>query len=843
MPKNQNNISEDLIRKIGYDLLGPVFHRWLLALDQHVAFFDNSKTQFLFCARAGVRIQRLYQDYLQGLNREPKSNQELFWVSRLALCKGTYRRLPDRSAAIIANEYYHDTLRELVEGLFHNIPDALESPDWSGSVLNAKGQSFPEWIKSDHTVASRLRNYLKDCSIAFDDYIAKLTRDRNRVVLIDSGWQGTSQSLLHHAYHNIDWSGLYIGRILTPAHDPEIVDDVIGLLFQSEYYDSARPETAIVLYRHLFETILEPNGPSVEEILDGPWTTVANTQIAANEQDVVDPTHDRHYILIKDYLRDHAGASPAQIVRRHQIAMPELVRILLHPNSEEALACNIKERSADFGKVLKVPVLVTQPDDCSPQYRSADSRVQHSLWPQGQIALEYKGGIRQEMQNRINGLSDNKSYFDPMSVLSKGPLTDSDATLPARPLVAIITRTKNRPLLLKRAADSVARQTYENYLWVVVNDGGDEDVVREVIETSFVDRRKIRLVSNRNSLGMEAASNAGIRHVQSDYVLIHDDDDSLDPRFLEETVNHLEGPVGRRYGGVVTGTIYVSEEISGDEVIEHARVPFHGWVERIELTEMLRGNFLAPISFLYRREQYERIGGYEEDLVVLGDWFFNLEFLLGADIACLPNRALAFYHHRDFGDSSKFGVYSNSVIGGQSKHSEFIAIARNKFLRKYANENPIAVGAISGYFSQDLKDDVNGLRHEISGIKAALEAGGPAYELGNHALFAEVDRLWLLLHINWTREKKRGNRWGWRKTQLSCDQLPADTDWDTLCAAWPLDLVMPIHPTFDEDRYLAVYQDVAAAKLRGQFPSGYSHFLRYGRTEQRKRCTKTILKY
>ena len=39
--------------------------------------------------------------------------------------------------------------------------------------------------------------------------------------------------------------------------------------------------------------------------------------------------------------------------------------------------------------------------------------------------------------------------------------------------VAVITRTRNRALLLRRAARSVERQTFRAFSWVVVNDGGD----------------------------------------------------------------------------------------------------------------------------------------------------------------------------------------------------------------------------------------------------------------------------------------------------------------------------------------------------------------------------------
>jgi hypothetical protein len=90
---------------------------------------------------------------------------------------------------------------------------------------------------------------------------------------------------------------------------------------------------------------------------------------------------------------------------------------------------------------------------------------------------------------------------------------------------------------------------------------------------------------------MEAASNAGIAACDSDYIVIHDDDDSWCPDFLERTVAFLDGPAGARYGGVRPTATYMSEEIRGDRVIEHEMRPYNDWVRNVQLSEMACGNF------------------------------------------------------------------------------------------------------------------------------------------------------------------------------------------------------------------------------------------------------------
>jgi hypothetical protein len=63
-PQGDDAAKADLTHHIGYDLLGPVVQRWLLALHQHLLFHDDGSTVALFCARAGVRISELYDLFL-----------------------------------------------------------------------------------------------------------------------------------------------------------------------------------------------------------------------------------------------------------------------------------------------------------------------------------------------------------------------------------------------------------------------------------------------------------------------------------------------------------------------------------------------------------------------------------------------------------------------------------------------------------------------------------------------------------------------------------------------------------------------------------------------------------
>ena len=58
------------------------------------------------------------------------------------------------------------------------------------------------------------------------------------------------------------------------------------------------------------------------------------------------------------------------------------------------------------------------------------------------------------------------------------------------------------------------------------------------------------------------ASNTGIEAVDSEFVAIHDDDDSWEPNFLEKTIQELEVSSSDEIGGVVTQINWIHEKIS-----------------------------------------------------------------------------------------------------------------------------------------------------------------------------------------------------------------------------------------------------------------------------------------
>jgi glycosyltransferase involved in cell wall biosynthesis len=257
--------------------------------------------------------------------------------------------------------------------------------------------------------------------------------------------------------------------------------------------------------------------------------------------------------------------------------------------------------------------------------------------------------------------------------------------------VAVIMRTKNRPLLLHRALASVALQSYRNWRLYLVNDGGDRDALEDTLRVYlpvFGDRMIV--IHHETSKGMEAASNAGLARGKEDFVVIHDDDDSWHPDFLARSVAFLSNPKNAGFVAVTTHSVVVTEVIENDSVRQIGRSDWDWSHGLIDYRQMLKGNRFPPICMLFRRSAIGEIGPLNAMMPVLGDWDFNIRLMRFGDIGFIPE-TLANYHHRVAGTNS---AYSNTVVDGRATHEYQNRVFRNALLRETLQAHPELTGVV-----------------------------------------------------------------------------------------------------------------------------------------------------
>ena len=238
--------------------------------------------------------------------------------------------------------------------------------------------------------------------------------------------------------------------------------------------------------------------------------------------------------------------------------------------------------------------------------------------------------------------------------------------------VAIVVRTKDRPKFLARALKDISEQTFQNFQVCIVNDGGDRERAEQILALSPLARRA--QIIHTDGVGMEAASNLGIRATDSTFICIHDDDDLWDPRFLEVSVQALESS-DAYLSSVRVVQRFERETPDGFELIRTEVL--HGDIHQFGLQYLTRTNRAVPIGVMYRRSLHELIGYYDESLPVVGDWEFNIRAAQVAEILVI-NEPLAYWCIRP--ESS--GATANS-ISRADEHRFYDSRVRDEALRAY----------------------------------------------------------------------------------------------------------------------------------------------------------------
>jgi glycosyltransferase involved in cell wall biosynthesis len=278
--------------------------------------------------------------------------------------------------------------------------------------------------------------------------------------------------------------------------------------------------------------------------------------------------------------------------------------------------------------------------------------------------------------------------------------------------VGIVVRTKDRPYFLARALRSVTAQTYSDWSIIVVNDGGDPAAVAELVTAlPEAHRDKVTVLDQTTSLGRAGAANVGVRaaiDAGSSYLVLHDDDDSWAPSFLERAAAYLdEHPLAP---GVVSRIEIVWEEAAGDGYRETGREIFQGHLHDPLLGDALLFNRFVPIGFLYRREVHDEIGWYDEDLPVVEDWAFNVKVLARWALHYLDSDALAFWHQRPGVE----GDAGNSVTSIGAAHDKYDALVRDAALRSYVGEHGLGlVLYLTKFIDRRFVEVEEGLRRDI----------------------------------------------------------------------------------------------------------------------------------
>jgi GT2 family glycosyltransferase len=203
-------------------------------------------------------------------------------------------------------------------------------------------------------------------------------------------------------------------------------------------------------------------------------------------------------------------------------------------------------------------------------------------------------------------------------------------TIPGKtPLVSILTRTcTGREALLRECIVSVMNQTYSNIEHVIVEDGGDSmaSLITEV-RTLYPDSRIT--YKNLPKNGRCYAGNQSMENAKGEYFLILDDDDLLFADHIETLVGELVND--ENLDGVYSLAWEVETSFSHDgKYQEHSHKTEDLFFQEFDRDLLMRHNYIPIQSILFKRELYEKYGGFDLEMEVLEDWNLWSRYALNA---------------------------------------------------------------------------------------------------------------------------------------------------------------------------------------------------------------------
>jgi glycosyltransferase involved in cell wall biosynthesis len=227
-----------------------------------------------------------------------------------------------------------------------------------------------------------------------------------------------------------------------------------------------------------------------------------------------------------------------------------------------------------------------------------------------------------------------------------------DASMTA-PLVTVVTATFNDARFIHLPIESVLSQTYENVEMIVVDDGSTDPASLAIL--GAINHPKITLVRQPNK-GLPGARNTGIRAGKGDYILPLDADDKISQTCLRRSVDVLNN-------NPACAVVYGALGLFGSDNRVIPAATFNTY-------RLLFSNFI-PVGSMFRREAWESVGGYTEEMEGFEDWEFWLKLVeKGWKFKKIDD--VMFFHHQH-GTSMwnrTRGVYKKVVAHARSLHPE-----------------------------------------------------------------------------------------------------------------------------------------------------------------------------
>lgn len=213
-------------------------------------------------------------------------------------------------------------------------------------------------------------------------------------------------------------------------------------------------------------------------------------------------------------------------------------------------------------------------------------------------------------------------------------------------IVSIIIPTYKRSIFLKRAIDSVLKQSYKNIEIIVVDDNFCNSIERkktEEIMLNYAKEKKIKYLKNKNNLGGALSRNEGIKIATGKYISFLDDDDEYLSSKIEKQLEFYKEKFKDKRNGFIFCQSKVFDE--NNKEIKKNRIMINGNEEG--MFEILKTGFTSTGTLFIPKEILIKVNGFEK-LICGQEWYLMLKILFeGYECYSMADELLIYYEHKN----------------------------------------------------------------------------------------------------------------------------------------------------------------------------------------------------
>jgi len=216
-----------------------------------------------------------------------------------------------------------------------------------------------------------------------------------------------------------------------------------------------------------------------------------------------------------------------------------------------------------------------------------------------------------------------------------------------QPLVSIVIPARNEEKTIQRCIDSLTNSDYPmNRLEIIVVDGMSEDRTGEIVKMLSAENSQIRLLPNEKKI-TPVARNIGVKAAQGDYIMFFDAHSTASSDYIRKCVELIRETDADNVGGVLK-TLPSEETLLGRAISKVLSSRFGVGGSKFRTGVEARQEVdTVPFGF-YKRDVFERIGLFNENLVRNQDIEFNLRLKrAGGKILLSPEVELSYLSRSD----------------------------------------------------------------------------------------------------------------------------------------------------------------------------------------------------